>query len=379
MTNIPIDEVFGDQVIGYKTKKGSSKWAPSTVLGIIKNEKYKGDVIMGKTFTVDPISKRRLENFGEEDKYQIHNHHEPIISEEVFEKAQEILKKKAKTLNNDGIIKREKYSRKYAFSSMLCCGFCNSNLSRRMWHSSSKYQKVTWQCVNATKKGKTFCPDSKGVPEKIIEDAFIESFRILCGDNKDVLDEFLERMKNVLSNSNVNKQLKKIEKEIFDYEKRKNRLIDMLLDKSIDKKTHNEKYAEISEKLEYLLDERERLQETSNDEENIKRRLNEFRLALEQNEILECFERSVFESIIEKVIIGGIDEFGNKDPYKITFVYKIGYTDDIDGRKIKERRKNENKGSINKNMCSYYSDHTRGDSSKPQKSLNIIYSRSADG
>mgnify|MGYP002226384866 CR=1 FL=1 len=58
----------------------------STVIGIIKNEKYKGDLLLGKTFTVDPISKRRLENFGEEDKFYIRNHHEPIISEEVLKK-----------------------------------------------------------------------------------------------------------------------------------------------------------------------------------------------------------------------------------------------------------------------------------------------------
>lgn len=77
--------------LGYRTKYGSSIWVQSTVIGIIKNEKYKGDLLLGKTFTVDPISKRRLENFGEEDKFYIRNHHEPIISEEVFEKAQEIL------------------------------------------------------------------------------------------------------------------------------------------------------------------------------------------------------------------------------------------------------------------------------------------------
>lgn len=40
---------------------------------------------MGKTFTVDPISKRRLSNFGEEDKYYIKDNHEPIISKEDFE------------------------------------------------------------------------------------------------------------------------------------------------------------------------------------------------------------------------------------------------------------------------------------------------------
>ncbi|EDU39166.1 hypothetical protein CLOSPO_00220 [Clostridium sporogenes ATCC 15579] len=43
--------------LGYVTKYGSSTWASSTILGIIKNEKYKSDLLLGKTFTVDPISK----------------------------------------------------------------------------------------------------------------------------------------------------------------------------------------------------------------------------------------------------------------------------------------------------------------------------------
>ncbi len=98
---------------------------------IIKNEKYKGDILMGKTFTLDPISKRRLDNFGEEDQFYIRDHHEAIISEEMFEKAQEILKRRAKPrrLGTDG--KREKFSRKYAFSCMLECGFCGGTLTRR--------------------------------------------------------------------------------------------------------------------------------------------------------------------------------------------------------------------------------------------------------
>ena len=53
-------------------------------MGILKNEKYKGDIRQGKTFTVDPISKRRLDNFGEEDQFYIRNHHEGIISNELL-------------------------------------------------------------------------------------------------------------------------------------------------------------------------------------------------------------------------------------------------------------------------------------------------------
>ena len=73
------------------------------------------------TFTLDPISKRRLDNFGEEDQFYIRDHHEAIISEEMFEKAQEILKRRAKPrrLGTDG--KREKFSRKYAEKPIKSC------------------------------------------------------------------------------------------------------------------------------------------------------------------------------------------------------------------------------------------------------------------
>lgn len=50
--------------------------------------------------------------------------------------------------------KRERYSKMYAFSSMLECGFCGSLLSRRSWHCRSDYRKVVWHCITSIKKGK---------------------------------------------------------------------------------------------------------------------------------------------------------------------------------------------------------------------------------
>lgn len=335
--------------LGYKTKYGNTTWAPSTVIGIIKNEKYKGDLLLGKTFTVDPISKRRLENMGEEDKFYIRDHHEPIISGEVFEKAQEILNRRSKNRTTVGVGKREKYSRKYAFSCMLECGFCGSNLSRRVWHSSSKYSKIVWECVTATKKGKKFCPDSKGIPEKAIEDAFVESYRLLCSDNKDVLNEFLQRMDDTLSSSTINKQLAKVEKNIDIIENKKNKLVDMLLEEAIDKDMYEMKYSALIEKQEQLLNEREKLQKSAGNEKNIKHRLKEFKKTLEKNEVLDKFDRYVFESVVEKVIVGGIDEDGNKDPAQLTFVYKTGMKNNVNGNKFKpQRRNNKDKNKTSK-------------------------------
>ena len=59
---------------------------------LLHKYRSKGDLLLGKTYTVDPISKRRLANRGEEDMFYIEDHHEPIVSKEVWNKAQEICK-----------------------------------------------------------------------------------------------------------------------------------------------------------------------------------------------------------------------------------------------------------------------------------------------
>lgn len=347
--------------LGYKTKLGND-WTQSTVIGVIKNEKYKGDILLGKTFTVDPISKRRLENLGEEDQFYIKNHHEPIISEEMFDKAHEILKKRGKSrsaLHQVSAGKREKFTRQYAFSCMLECGFCGSNLSRRRWHSGSDYSKIIWSCVTGTKKGKKFCPDSKGIPEKVIEDAFIESYKLLCGDNREVLDEFIERVEVTLSESNIEKSIEKIDKEITSIESKKKKLLDMCLEDKIDQLTYEAKMEELSEKSKKLLVERQDYVAKQDDEKNLKRRTKEFKALLEKNQVLEEFDRGVFESIIEKVIVGEIDENGNKDPYKLTFVYKTGISNKVDPKIQQNTKLGESLKAELKKMCSHAVDEVK--------------------
>ena len=69
------------------------------------------------------------------------------------------------------------------------------------------------------------------------------------------------------------------------------------------------------------------------EEGSLQRRIVDFKKALSQNEVLEEFDRGIFESIIEKVIVGGYDEHGEKDPYKITFIYKTGFKNEIGNAK----------------------------------------------
>lgn len=344
---------------GILTIKGNP-WVSSSVMGIINNEKYKGDILLGKTFTVDPISKRRLDNLGEEDRYYIHNHHEGIVSEETFDRAQEIRNRRnGGRKHNVTPGKREKFSRQYAFSCMLECGFCGASLSRRRWHSNSKYKKTIWQCVKSTKNGKRFCPDSKGIPEQVIEEAFIESYRMLCKDNRDVLDEFLRRVEKTLGENSIPEQITALDKNISKIQAKRKVLLDKYLKGIVSQDIYEETdiglkkdFTNEKAKLEYL-------QQQLDDETSLQRRVSDFKKALSENEELEEFDRGIFESIIEKVIVGGFDEDGNKDPYKITFIYKTGLKNEIGN--AKERfDKSKKMGDKTKELCSHIADELKG-------------------
>ena len=322
--------------MGCATKRGNKQWNSSTVLGILKNEKYRGDVLMGKTYTVDPISKRRMHNYGEEDQYRIANHHEPIISPEEFEAAQQILEKRgrAQRLGIDG--EREKLSRKYAFSSMLRCGFCGKVLVRRSWHASSCYQKTIWQCERWARYGKENCPECKGIEERVIEQAFLDSYRYLQKDNDDVLNEFVDRVLKVLKEEEAGSTDAKVEKELRQAVARRKKLVDLRLDETLEPEAFQAKYEELTAQINRLNQRAERFAKLRHDREDLEKRVSDIRKQLKSGVVLENFNRNVFESIVDRVVVGGYDEKGKPDPYLLTFVYKAGGNRSMDGRRYRQ-------------------------------------------
>ena len=80
--------------LGLKTVYGNN-WSSSSVRKILRNEKYCGDVLMQKTITIDYLSHASKINEGEADQYYIADHHDPIVSREIWDKAQELLDKQS--------------------------------------------------------------------------------------------------------------------------------------------------------------------------------------------------------------------------------------------------------------------------------------------
>ena len=307
---------------GIKSPKGNDNWNESTIRGILKNEKYIGDVLMGKTFTIDPISHKRLSNLGEAEKHYIKEHHEPIISKELFDRIQEIRIKRAGTRETGR--RNNNYSKKYAFSSKLYCGFCGSLLTRRNWNSKRKYQKAVWQCIKRAKHGKEECPYCKAIPEEIIEDCFVQGYRILCNNNKKVVEDFLEKIENILKENTTETMVSKLENNKEKINKKLNNLLELNLEGRINKEQYTLKFDDLNTELLKVEQKIESLLKDTNRNESIKHRLNKFKSLFKDMEIMKNFDKDVFEYLIDKVIIGEQLEDGGINPYTIRFICENG-------------------------------------------------------
>lgn len=308
--------------LGKKNKKGIVKWTDSGIRGIVTNEKYKGDLLLGKTFTVDPISKRRLDNMGEEDQFYIKNHHEAIVNEEEWNKAQEI--RKSRYGKNSSVIEgtREKHSRKYAFSSMCECAYCGTKLTRRSHNQDTQHKKPVWKCRTASNKGKSNCPHSKTIDESILENAFVETFQLLADNFDDVLDSVLASIETELLNNDNSEKLKRVHKSLAAMETKRKKLTDMLIDDRILKEAYDERYDEYTQKINHIRQEQKILTLNVDTKKDVGKRMKDLRARISEVKVLDKFDRSVFASVVKKVLIGEINDDGISDPYKITFVLK---------------------------------------------------------
>lgn len=318
--------------LGYKTKNGNLEWRSSGVLGIIQNEKYMGDILLGKTFTVDPISKRRLTNFGESDQFYLENHHEPIVSKDVFKQANEIRKKKAcprRGTNQYNDKTREKITRAYSFSSMLQCGYCGSTLTRRVkYNSRSNPQMRTWQCVTATKSGKEKCNYSLAVDEDLLKKAFLESINALIDqDDSQQMKEFLDTVESTILSGSPTKKITDLEARISNLEKQKDNIVELRVSGIVSKEDCEKKYASISKEIEMVKGELDRYQDRKREQSEVKGKLKSFKETILRHKRIDEFKREILETTVDKIIVGGFDSDGNTDPHRLNFIFKCGVSE----------------------------------------------------
>lgn len=166
--------------MGVLTPAGRTKWSVSTVRSILSNEKYKGEALLQKTFTVDYLTKEVRKNNGEVPSVRVRNSHEPIIEPEVFDRVQEILAESTK--------RRAKVRTKHPFAGRLICGDCGSFYGHKVWRLRSTGERYNvWYC-NHKYDGDKAC-ESPRLRDEEVKEAFEKMLQKYGDSNPVYTDE----------------------------------------------------------------------------------------------------------------------------------------------------------------------------------------------
>ena len=155
--------------------KGKETWSTPTIRSILSNEKYKGDVLLQKTYKPSLFSNRAVKNDGALKKYYIEDVLPRILEPETFDRIQEELAKRGAKRPTSEKAKTPfgRYSGKYALSTLVVCGQCGALYRRVTWYRKGE-KKIVWRCGTRL-DGKANCTQSPTLEEPALQAAVMEA------------------------------------------------------------------------------------------------------------------------------------------------------------------------------------------------------------
>jgi DNA invertase Pin-like site-specific DNA recombinase len=227
---------------GIPTPSGKSyKWTKNTINSILRNEKYKGDALLQKTYTTDFLEHKVEKNRGHLPQYYVENSHPAIIDKEEWEIVQAEL------------MRREKigaaYSGNSIFSSKLICGDCGGFYGRKIWHSTSKYARSVYRCNSKYDKSHDRC-QTPALTEDKIKEKFIIAYNQVMKGKQRILEDINEVIKLLADTSELDAKVVELQNKM--------EVISGLVDKMIKENTNtaqdqvefNRRYEELSAQYE---------------------------------------------------------------------------------------------------------------------------------
>ncbi len=205
------------------------------VESILTNEKYKGDALLQKRFTVDFLTKKQKVNEGEVTQYYVKDSHPAIISPEIFALVQYEMKQRKK----DG---RWTYST-YPFSGKVFCGECGGVYGSKVWHSNSPlYRSLVWQC-NEKNRGHG-CKTPHFTDEEM-QQAFLTAFNIRLENREEIFEVYQKIMELLTYTSELDEERAQLLNESEVVEELIHKLVEENAHKAINQGKYEKKYADL--------------------------------------------------------------------------------------------------------------------------------------
>ena len=284
------------------TARGNPRWHDSTVRKILENEKYMGDALLQKTYTIDFLNKKRGKNNGTLPQYYIEDDHEAIIPKELFMRVQEEMARRS-TENS----RKRRFSSNHAFSQIVFCSECEEIYKRLHWNNRGK-KTIVWRCKTRL-EDKTRCP-ARTVSEDDLQQGFIAAVNEMLGNSDEYLKKLKSNLKTAISLANpqsaeaLAERMRQLQQEL------------------IDRTERHENYDDLAEEILRLRQLREQTVMDDVSKAEYQSRIKELQAFIQSqpSEITE-FDEALVKKLLEKVTV--------HDDY-LEFRFKSGVTISIE-------------------------------------------------
>ena len=207
---------------GYSTYAGNKQWKANTIIKILKNEKYIGNLIQKKTYTHDFLTHEKRTNKGEQPLITLKNHHDPIVSREIWDLAQKRLRKNNKRGNGS-----ESNSNRYTFSGKIKCGECGSSFVGRFRYLNDGTKIRRWRCGTASNSGVAACGVGRLLRDEDALQMFKTSIQSLSMDINKIINHVTDLVLDSVQNErDPAEEMRQLQVSIDRLLQRKEKLID---------------------------------------------------------------------------------------------------------------------------------------------------------
>ena len=283
-------------------------WSAGTVIDMLRNEKYMGDVLLQKTYTDSNYN--RHPNTGEKDQYYYKDNHEPIISREDFAKAQDLIDERAK-MKCKGV-KKNVYLNRYALSGKIVCGECGRNFRRKTNYSVGR-SYIAWSCIGHIEDKEScsmlFLRDGE------IKATFTTMMNKLAFSNKLILEPLFKSISQIDEESD-RERMDAIDKRMEQLMEERNTLITLMAKGFLEPALFNQERNVLDSEMKNLSTEKTNL--VSNSASGILR-ANEIKDLIDYvsaDNFNGDYTEELFEEFVENIIVNSRDE--------LTFNLKCG-------------------------------------------------------
>lgn len=294
------------------TPAGKATWQASTVKSILSNEKYRGDALLQKTFTVDFLTKKAKVNEGEAPQYYVENSHPAIVSGEVFELVQAELAKR-----------RQRGGRTSAvtpFSGRLVCGECGAYFGSKVWHSTDAYRSVIYRCNRKYEKKGAPCP-SPHVREEELRTAFEKALGMLLERRSEIFSAYETIIANLTDTAQLDRELERAQARLDEAHQEMERMARRNAEIAQDQEEYNRAFDALSAKCSALKEKIGALKAQLAAKAGRRRKLEAFMAQLREKEALAPFDERTFAAMVDHIVVYPGEAKGAK---KLIFRFRDG-------------------------------------------------------